>query len=88
MANLASAAPVQARQPKLAPQPGAAASTRQPAGPKEPVLSASERSANVQDYQRKQSEAVAKRAEVAKRLKDPGIKKPSLPDFTFNKVSL
>ena len=79
MANLASASPAQVKQPKLAPQPSAAASARQPAGAKEPALSAPERSARAKDYQRKQADAIAKRAEVAKRLKEARAKKPSLP---------
>ncbi len=79
MANLASGSPVQAKQPKLASQPSAAASARQPAIGKESALSAPERSARVKDYQRKQADAIAKRAEVAKRLKDSGVKKHSLP---------
>lgn len=80
MANLASAPVVQTKQPKLAAPPGAQATPRQPvSAAQEPLLSVSERSAHVKDYQRKQADAIAKRAEVAKRLKDAGVKKPSLP---------
>lgn len=80
-ANLvsATAAAAPAKQPKLAPQAGARATDRQPADPQQSALSASERAARTKAFERKQSEAIAKRAEVAKRLKDAGDKKPSLP---------
>ena len=79
IASLDNTSSVQARQPKLASQPSATANVRQPVGAKEPVLSASERNAYAKDYQRKQADAIAKRAEVAKRLKEAGAKRPSLP---------
>lgn len=79
LANLASNPAPQAKQPKLAAQPTAPARQGGPAVAKESPLSAQERSARAKDYQRKQADAIAKRAEVAKRLKDAGAKKPSLP---------
>lgn len=78
IASLDNTSSVQATQPKQPPL-SAAANVRQPVGAKEPVLSASERNAHAKDYQRKQADAIAKRAEVAKRLKEAGVKKPSLP---------
>ncbi len=80
MANLASAPLAQANQPKLAQQPNAQAMPRQPASAaRDPSLSVAERSAHLKDYQRKQADAIAKRAEVAKRLKDAEVKKSILP---------
>ena len=80
MASLASVPSVQAKQPKLAPQPNTQTIPRQPvSAAQEPSLSVAERSAHAKDFQRKQAAAVAKRAEVAKRLKDAGVTKPSLP---------
>lgn len=43
------------------------------------LLTPEERSANVRDYERKHAQAQAKRAEVAKRIKEKGDKKAPLP---------
>jgi hypothetical protein len=67
------------KQAKPAPQPTGQANVRPPVSAKEPVLSVQERSAHAREYQRKQADALAKRAEVAKRLKDAGPKKNALP---------
>lgn len=78
--NLENAPAVQIRQPKLAAQPLAQATSRQPvSSAHEPSLSVSERSAHAKDYQRKQADVIARRAAVAKRLKDAGTKKTPLP---------
>lgn len=79
IAKLAKETPLNVRQPK--PPPPKADPTRpsQPAGAKEPTLSAQERSANAREYNRRQAQAVAKRAEVAKRVKETGAKKMALP---------
>ena len=79
MAKLASEPPPPVKQPKLVAQPTAPARPSLPAAAKEPALSAQERSTRAKDYQRKQADAAAKRAEVAKRLKEVGPKKPPLP---------
>lgn len=79
MVDLTKAEPPQAKQPKPAPLPGGTASVRRPADPKVPGLTAQERDAHTKAYLRKQADAIAKRAEVAKRLKDAGVKKSSLP---------
>ena len=80
LANLANAPAVQIKQPKLAAQPLAQATSRQPvSSAQEPSLSVSERSAHAKDYQRKQADVIARRAAVAKRLKDAGTKKTPLP---------
>ena len=69
----------QIKQRKVAPNPAASTNLRQPADPKLPTLTAQERDAHTNDFKRKQADAIAKRAEVAKRLKDSSLKKPSLP---------
>lgn len=79
MANLAGKPPPEAKLPKLAAQPTGPARQSAPAIPKESAPSAQERGERAKDYQRKQADAVAKRAEVAKRLKDAGPPKPPLP---------
>ena len=80
LANLENAPAVQIKQPKLAAQPLAQATSRQPvSSAQEPSLSVPERSAHAKDYQRKQADVIARRAAVAKRLKDAGTKKTSLP---------
>ena len=79
MANLARETATGPKQPNRVAQPSAPARQSSPAAAKEPMLSAEERSANAHDYERKQVDAIAKRAEVAKRLKNAGAKKPSLP---------
>lgn len=70
--------PAQPRQPKLPQQPASAPAPRQPTQP-ETLLSPEARSANAREYERKQAQAVAKREEVAKRVKEAGVAKPSLP---------
>ena len=79
LAKLTSEPPPPVKQPKLAAQPTSPGRNTALNADKEPALSAQERSARAQDYQRKQADAAAKRAEVAMRLKDAGAKKPSLP---------
>ena len=79
MATLDNEAATGPKQPKRVAQPTTPARESLPAAVKEPVLSAQERSTNARDYERKQVDAIAKRAEVVKRLKDAGAKKPSLP---------
>ena len=79
MAALGGEVTTDRNQSKRVARPTAPARQSVPAAAKEPFLSAQERSTNVNDYERKQRDVVAKRAEVANRLKDAGAKKPSLP---------
>lgn len=79
MAKVARETTTGAKQPRLVATPTAPARQGFPSAAKEPFLSVQERSANATAYERKQTDAIAKRAEVAKRLRDAGAKKPSLP---------
>lgn len=79
LANLAQATPTTVKQPKQAPQATAPARTSASIAAKETAISAQDRAANANNYNQKQVDAIAKRAEVAKRLKDAGAKKATLP---------
>ena len=79
LANLAQETPTTVKQPKQAPQATAPARTSDSMAAKEPAISAQDRTANVRNYNQKQVDAIAKRAEVAKRLREAGAKKATLP---------
>lgn len=79
MANLARETATGPKQPKALAEPTAPARQGLTDASKASVPSTQERNANTKNYARKQEDATAKRAEVAKRLKEAGTKKPSLP---------
>ena len=79
MVNLARQTATSPKQPKPLAEPTAPARQGFTDASKASVPSTQERSANTKNYARKQEDATAKRAEVAKRLREAGTTKPSLP---------
>jgi hypothetical protein len=79
LAQLQAAPQEPAVQPKTAAQPTAPASTLRAAKTSQDILSAEERVAYAKDYAQKQASAVAKRADIAKRTREAGKPKSSLP---------
>ena len=78
MASIASAPEPRASLPKPLPLPGGTPSAR--GGPEaKSALTEQQRSDNARDYDRKQAQALAKRAEVAKRVLEKGAPQAPLP---------
>ncbi len=76
--SMASAPKTRTSLPKPPPRPGGTLSTRISSEPKS-VLTDQQRIENARDYERKQTQALAKRAEVARRVLEKGAPRASLP---------